>query len=216
MTKTGVTPLERVPSGLPGLDVILQGGFLKGGLYIIQGPPGTGKTTFGNQICFNHVAGAGRAVYLTLLAEYHARMMQHLGVMEFFDASKIPDHLTYINGLASLHELGLKGLVSLLRKEVTSRLASVLVIDGIVSARRAAPDEQAFNEFIHELQAVAIATECTVFILTSAQTNIIEPEHTMVDGIIELADQLTGWDLRQLPPGGEVSRKQLPEGTSCL
>ena len=44
--------LERVPSGIPGLDIILSGGFLKGGLYIIQGPPGTGKTTFGNQVCF--------------------------------------------------------------------------------------------------------------------------------------------------------------------
>ena len=48
--------LERMPSGIPGVDIILSGGFLKGGLYIIQGPPGTGKTTFGNQLCFHHVA----------------------------------------------------------------------------------------------------------------------------------------------------------------
>lgn len=193
MSDLGIATLERVQSGIPGLDVILKGGFLKGGLYIIQGPPGTGKTTFGNQICFNHVTGIGRAVYVTLLAEYHARMMQHLGVMTFFDASKIPDQLTYINGLAALHDSGLKGLVALLRKEVTFRKASVLVIDGIVSVRRAAADEQAFNEFVHELQAVAMATACTVFILTSAGSNVIEPEHTMVDGIIELAEQLIGW-----------------------
>jgi circadian clock protein KaiC len=95
--------------------------------------------------------------------------------------------------LAALHESGLKGLVALLRREVMSGHASMLVLDGIVSARRAAEDEQAFNEFIHELQAVAIATECTVFILTSAKSNIIEPEHTMVDGIVELNDELTGW-----------------------
>ena len=37
--------LRRVPSGVAGLDTILGGGFLKGGLYIIQGTPGTGKTT---------------------------------------------------------------------------------------------------------------------------------------------------------------------------
>jgi circadian clock protein KaiC len=193
MTDLGVAALERVQSGIPGLEVILQGGFLKGGLYIVQGPPGTGKTTFGNQICFNHVAGAGHAVYVTLLAEYHSRMMQHLGAMAFYDASKIPDQLSYINGLGALHESGLKGLGSLLRKEVTSRRASILVIDGIVSARRAASDDQAFNEFIHELQAVAIATACTVFILTSVQSDTVEPEHTMVDGIIELTDELTGW-----------------------
>ncbi len=58
---------------------------------------------------------------------------------------------------AGLVQTFLKGLVSLLRKEVTSRRASVLVIDGIVSARCAAADEQAFNKFTHELQAVAMA-----------------------------------------------------------
>ena len=86
MTDETSAALARLPSGIDGLDIILGGGFLKGGLYIIQGFPGTGKTTFGNQVCFNHAAGGGRAVYVTLLAEYHARMMQ----MTFFDASKIP------------------------------------------------------------------------------------------------------------------------------
>ena len=193
MTDGIAAPLARVPSGIDGLDIILGGGFLKGGLYIIQGPPGTGKTTFGNQVCFNNAAAGGRAVYVTVLAEYHARMIQHLGAMTFFDASRIPDQITYVNGLATLRESGLKGLVALLRREVTSRRASMLVLDGIVPARHAAADEQAFNVFIHELQAVAMATECTVFILTSAQSNITEPEHTMVDGIVQLVDELTGW-----------------------
>jgi circadian clock protein KaiC len=54
----GRTPLERVPTGIPGLDIVLRGGFLKAGIYILRGEPGTGKTIFGNQFCFNHaVAG---------------------------------------------------------------------------------------------------------------------------------------------------------------
>jgi len=159
--------LERMPSGIPGLDIILSGGFLKGGLYIIQGPPGTGKTTFGNQLCFHHVASGDRALYVTLLAEYHARMMQHLRVMTFFDGSKIPDQLTYLNGLSVLETDGLDGLSNQLRREVTRHNVSVLVLDGIVSAKRLADGEQAFDKFVHELQAVAIATACTMFMLTS-------------------------------------------------
>jgi circadian clock protein KaiC len=185
--------LERLPSGIAGLDIILGGGFLKGGLYIVQGPPGTGKTTFANQLCFNHIAHGARALYVTLLAEYHARMMQHLSIMSFFDISKIPDRLTYLNGLRVLHDEGLKGLLAVLRREITTCRASVLVLDGIVSARRAAEDEQAFSEFVHHLQAVAIATDCTMFMLTSSQGTKLTPEHTMVDGIIELSDQLAGW-----------------------
>jgi circadian clock protein KaiC len=69
----------------------------------------------------------------------------------------------------------------------------MLVIDGIVTAQRTAPDEQVFNEFVHELQGIAIASDCTVFMLTSAQGDRVTPEHTMVDGIIELSDRASGW-----------------------
>ncbi len=185
--------MSRVATGIAGLDTILLGGFLKGGLYIIQGPPGTGKTTLGNQICFNVAAQAGQALYVTLLAEFHARMMQHLGTMSFFDRSRIPDQLAYLNGLGALHDEGLKGLLTLLRREITSRAATVLVLDGIVAARHAAADGQTFNQFVHELQGVAIATECTMFLLTTAQGTKTDSEYTMVDGIIELSDNLVGW-----------------------
>ncbi len=198
MTSDGTAELDRIPSGVAGLDIILSGGFLKGGLYIIQGPPGIGKTTIGNQICFHHVMSGGHALYVTLLAEYHARMMQHLGTMTFFDASRIPDQLTYLSGLSVLHDSGLKGLLALLRREIMARAISILLLDGIVSAQRAAKDEQTFNAFVHELQAIAIATGCTVFMLTSAQGTKITPEHTMVDGIIELTDQLVGWSSESL------------------
>ena len=39
-------------------------------------------------------------------------MMQHLSTMSFFDASKIPDQLTYLNGLRVLQDEGLKGLLA--------------------------------------------------------------------------------------------------------
>ena len=70
---------ERVPTGIPGLDVILSGGFLRDGIFLIEGDPGSGKTILGNQLCFNHVSRGGRAVFMTLLAESHARMLMHIG-----------------------------------------------------------------------------------------------------------------------------------------
>jgi circadian clock protein KaiC len=36
---------ERLSSGVAGLDIILGGGILAGGLYTIQGQAGAGKTT---------------------------------------------------------------------------------------------------------------------------------------------------------------------------
>jgi circadian clock protein KaiC len=188
-----MTTLGRVPTGIPGLDTILNGGFLEGGVYIVQGTPGTGKTTLANQVCFNHAAHGGRALYATLLAEYHGRMMQHLGGMSFYDVSKIPDQVKYINGFGTLRADGYSALRDLLRREVTAHQATILILDGFATAQRRLPEEHDFNEFVHELQGIAIATGCTMFLLSSAMGVRDTPEYTIVDGIVELSDQLIGW-----------------------
>jgi len=188
--------LDRMSSGIGGLDIVLQGGFFRGGLYLIQGTPGTGKTTLANQICFNHVARGNRAIYVTLLAEYHARMVQFIGRMSFFDESKIPDQLSYFSGFRVLREEGLPGLLTLVRREIIAKKVSVLVIDGVIAAQRSAEHDQAFNEFVHELQGIAIATHCTLFLVTSADRDAkTTPEHTMVDGILDLSDHSVGWSM---------------------
>ena len=115
MTVVAPPALQRIPSGVIGLDAVLDGGFLQGGTYIVAGMPGTGKTILGNQICFRHAAAGGRALYATLLAESHARMLLHLGTLRFFDASRLPDQVSYVSGLGALEGEGLPGLVTLLR-----------------------------------------------------------------------------------------------------
>jgi circadian clock protein KaiC len=182
--------LERVPSGVPGLDTILCGGFLRGGMFIVQGSPGAGKTIFGNQICFRHAKGSGRALYITLLAENHARMLVHIGQLGFFDEELIPDGVYYISAFRVLEEAGLAGLRELLRREVQARDASILIIDGFSAIGETAVDAREFKKFIHELQGQAAIADCTMFLLTGVTS--ISAEHTLVDGVIELQTKLHG------------------------
>jgi circadian clock protein KaiC len=161
--QTGRPPLERVPTGVPGLDTILRGGVLGGGLYIIQGSPGAGKTILGNQICFRHVANGGRAVYVTLLAENHARMLLHIGQLGFFEETVIPDRLYYISAFRVLEGDGLAGVLDLLRREVQSHDGSVLIIDGLSAVEDTAASTREFKKFIHQLQAQAAVANCTMF-----------------------------------------------------
>ena len=56
----------RVPSGIPGLDAMLGGGFPKGHVVLVTGLPGTGKTCFALQFLAQGIAQGEKAIYLSL------------------------------------------------------------------------------------------------------------------------------------------------------
>jgi circadian clock protein KaiC len=183
--------IARVPSGIGGLDVILEGGFLQGGMVLVAGAPGTGKTILGNQICFTHVAAGGRAVYVTLLAESHARMLAHLQSLDFFDPSVIGSALYYVSGYSALEQEGTAGLLRLLRQVIRSQEATLLVIDGLSNATMFASSDLDVKEFIHALQVQMEAEGCTTLLLGRGPTvNQEQAENTLVDGLLLLTDQL--------------------------
>src|SRR5688572_22278240 len=105
------TRLERIATGVPGLDEVLKGGFYEGAVYIVRGTPGAGKTILANQMCFHQARQGKRSLFVTLLAENHARMLQHLEQMSFYDARMIPKFVYYISAFRVLEENGLKGMM---------------------------------------------------------------------------------------------------------
>jgi circadian clock protein KaiC len=62
----GESSPRHIPTGIPGLDVILKGGFLEGGLYLLQGGPGSGKTTVGLQYLLRRVEDGDSVLYISL------------------------------------------------------------------------------------------------------------------------------------------------------
>lgn len=193
-TRTSDLPARpRLASGIPGLDEILGGGFFRRSIYIINGRPGAGKTIFGSQICFWTVRGGERALFVTLLAETHGHLLANLETLSFYDADAVSRALTFINGYSTLEREGLSGLLALLRSTIREQRASVLVIDGLVTAEQLSGSDLAFKKFIHELQTLVGVMGCTVFLLSSGRVDgVVRPEHTMVDGIVDLQDELEG------------------------
>jgi len=184
--------IPRLLTGIEGLDTILEGGLPNGGVYILQGPPGAGKTILANHVCFNHAAAGRRALYVTVLAESHARMLAHLRRMAFFDPAAVPERVYYVGAFSALEEGGLAALTALIRNELQRLGATLLVVDGLLSARESAGSDREFNKFIHGLQLIAASVGCVVLLLTNTQRTAEHfPEHTMVDGVLHLTDELS-------------------------
>lgn len=184
----GVRPLERTPTGVAGLDAVLRGGLVNGGTYLLMGRPGTGKTTLGNQLCFAHVARGVRASYVTLLGESHAAMLRNVQTMRFFDPSVVSRGLSYVGAYRTLRERKLRGLLEMIGALVSAEKSTLLVIDGVAPARAYAETEIALKEFVVELQTLGGLLNCTTLLLANMTADDASgPEHTMVDGLIELA-----------------------------
>jgi circadian clock protein KaiC len=190
--------MERISSGVTGLDLVLQGGFVKGGLYIVEGAPGTGKTILGNQLCFHHAKAGNSVLYVTLIAETVGRMLLNLRSMHFFDERLVAAGIFYISAF-NLKNEGLTGLLHLMRREVAARRAAVLMIDGFASASDSAHSPEELKVFVQQLQTQADAADCTVFLLTNPVESRPSSEATMVDGILTLGSTLRDYsDLREL------------------
>jgi circadian clock protein KaiC len=58
--------IERVSTGILGLDALLHGGLLPGRCYLVTGEPGTGKTTACIQFLLSGLPQGEKAVYVTV------------------------------------------------------------------------------------------------------------------------------------------------------
>ncbi len=187
-----VQALKRLVTGIEGLDALLKGGLVAGASYIVQGPPGAGKTILANQLACGHVRGGGKVLVATLLSESHERLFQYLATLEFFDPAMVGDQIQFVSAFDALEQEGLDAVVRLLRQEIGKQQASLLIVDGVLNARVRAETALDTKKFVSELQGHAAFAGCTVLLLTSARLDDNSPEHTMVDGVIELGEQLIG------------------------
>jgi circadian clock protein KaiC len=195
MTDPAALPprLPRIRTNVPGLDEITGGGFLQGGVYILQGVPGAGKTILANQVVHRHAVQGGQVVYVTMLAESHARLLQHMEGFAFFEPSAVPEKIYYVSAFNALRSQGLKGVVDLLRTEMRSHRAGILVLDGLVMAESAAASEEDLKIFVSEIQAHSTLSGCTTLLLTSEHADRpVSAEQTMVDGILLLRERAYG------------------------
>lgn len=66
MPKETSKDFERIPSGIPGLDRLIEGGFVKGSTILVSGAAGTGKSIFCAQFLWEGLKRGEDCMYITL------------------------------------------------------------------------------------------------------------------------------------------------------
>lgn len=196
---TEPAPTARVTSGIPGLDPILDGGLMDGAVCLVAGPAGSGKTTLANQVAFHHVRAGGRAIFATVLAETHERMISRLRGFDFFDADLVGDRLTYYSLLEELEEGGLDGLLGTIRHLVRDQRGTLLVVDGGSFLEELAPSPAAYRRFLQRLQSATALLGCMTLLLSDDGPTTLGAVGMHTDGIIQLG----------LEPAGERDRRTI-------
>lgn len=183
--------LERFATGVPGLDEVLRGGLVRGGSYLVLGEAGTGKTTLGSHVAFRHAAAGGTVLFVTVLAEPHDRMLQHLSGFAFFAADQVGRSIYFVSLYDELREHGLGEGLALLRRIVRERGATLLVVDGAARFQDFAGSSIEHRRFVAELHAQLALLDCTAILLAQSGSGeeVLHGVGTHVDGIVVLEDE---------------------------
>src|SRR5688572_32357117 len=90
LAMTTKVTINRLATGVPGLDEILGGGLPEFSFNLIAGPPGCGKTTLAHQLMFALATPERPAIYFTVLGEPPLKMLRYQQQFDFFDAAALP------------------------------------------------------------------------------------------------------------------------------
>ena len=90
--------IERVPTGIPGFDDMIGGGFPSGRVVLILGEPGAGKTILGSQFLMNGLTRFNEnGVYVSMdeSKAHYAREMAGFGWN--FDSAEKQNHFSFVD-----------------------------------------------------------------------------------------------------------------------
>jgi len=157
---------DRIPTGINGLDGLIQGGLMRGDVHLITGGPGTGKTILASRFAFNAAKNFGeRIVYATFeeSSEFFKRNLAKLGT-DFSPLEK--EGKVKIIDLEILRGKGLESNISYVIELVTKARASILVIDSLTALLLACEtqfEQRTFMKTVYKsLKAKDVTTVMTV------------------------------------------------------
>jgi circadian clock protein KaiC len=195
MNQQNKVKINKLPTGVPGLDDILGGGFPEFSFNIVAGAPGCGKTTLAHQFVFANATEERPALYFTVLGEPALKMLRYQQQYTFFDATKLSGAVRFVNLSEELVKSGLKGVLKEITKHVQETNAGIVVVDSFRTVLRREHDgdrEVEVQTFIQELALFLTSWEATTFLIGEySEVELSDnPVFTVADGLFWLYQQV--------------------------
>jgi circadian clock protein KaiC len=183
--------IEKIPTGVRGLDDILGGGIPEFSFNVIAGTPGCGKTTLAHQIVFANATAEKPAIYFTVLGEPAIKMLRYQQQYTFFDESKLGTAIRFINLADVVLEQDLNTVLEEIIKQVTTINPAIVVVDSfrtVVRRAMTSVSELEMQSFIQRLAQFLTSWQATTFLVGEyAQEEMRDnPLFTVADGLFWL------------------------------
>ncbi|MEM4314844.1 MAG: ATPase domain-containing protein [Nitrososphaerota archaeon] len=191
--------MERIVTGVRGLDTILKGGLPKGSVTAVIGPPGAGKTTLGMQFLLTGILLSRDSAYvltfapatLKVIAEgfgWNPTFIEKIEILDLFSKySNTSSHYEHTADIYSLTDINLA--LGRMLEEVISENNMRLVIDSMSDIITLQKDEAVLNSFLRIVKSKLQAKGVTSLVLV--EEGVHEPKtmsfvESVCDGTIKL------------------------------
>ncbi len=182
--------MDRVKTGIAGLDEMLNGGIPAKRHVALYGGPGCGKTSFGFEYVYRGAKAKENGVYITMeeTADDIVENMKNTfpmftDVPELIKAKKL--------NIVKPDRLQLEEVANILEEQITDNDVSRAVIDSATMIRMSFKSEIEYRQTLFEFLSLLRNLDCTTITTLEAKSPVkaqmeFDIEHFVMDGIINL------------------------------